>query len=386
MKVLLDTNIIIHRESIQVIREDIGILFHWLDKLRYTKYIHPITIQEINKLKAVSLRHLMNVKMNSYTVIQVQAAIHPDVARVSSRSDTTDNDKNDTILLNELYIDRVDFLITEDRKIGRKAAALGIAERVFTIDAFLEKVTAENPELTDYKVLAVKREFFGEIPSDDAFFDSFREDYPGFAKWFNRKSEEKAYVCREADAITAFLYVKIEDKTEPYPDIEPAFRAKKRLKIGTFKVMLNGYKLGERFVKIIFDNAARYSVDEIYVTIFEKTVDQQRLIRLLEDFGFTRHGVKHNPFGDEQVYVRSMVKQRNIESPRLSFPYISRSARPFIVPIYPEYHTQLLPDSILHTEKPSQYVDNEPHRNAISKRVYPGLLHRPPTSSVARKG
>lgn len=367
MRVLLDTNIIIHRESTQVLHEDIGVLFNWLDKIKYTKHIHPVTIEEINRLKTTQLRHLMNVKINSYNVIQVIAPIHPEVSRICSKYDKTENDNNDTVLLNELYIDRVDFLITEDRKIGRKAVELGIAERVFTIDAFLEKVTAENPDLTDYKVLAVKREFFGELNVDDDFFDSFREDYPGFNKWFNRKSEEKAYVCREAGKITAFLYLKIEDKNEPYNDIEPAFFAKKRLKIGTFKVMLNGYKLGERFLKVIFDNAARHMVDEIYVTIFEKTVDQQRLVRLLEDFGFIRHGIKRNSFGDEQVYVRSMTKQINRANPRLSFPYISRSSRTFIVPIYPEYHTQLLPDSILKTESPSQYVDNEPYRNAISK-------------------
>jgi len=39
----------------------------------------------------------------------------------------------------------------------------------------------------------------------------------------------------------------------------------------------------------------------------------------------------------------------------------------FVVPIYPEYHTSLLPDSILRTESPSDYEENEPFRNAISK-------------------
>src|SRR5262245_14293460 len=144
MKVLLDTNIIIHRESTHILHEDIGILYNWIDRLHYTKCIHPITVQEINKLKATQLRDLMNVKMRSYNVNQVHAPILVEVTKVAARFDKTENDRNDTILLNELYIDRVDFLITEDRKIGRKAIDLGIAERVFTIDAFLEKITAEN--------------------------------------------------------------------------------------------------------------------------------------------------------------------------------------------------------------------------------------------------
>ena len=32
MKVLLDTNIIIHREASKVVNQDVGTLFKWLDK------------------------------------------------------------------------------------------------------------------------------------------------------------------------------------------------------------------------------------------------------------------------------------------------------------------------------------------------------------------
>jgi predicted nucleic acid-binding protein len=367
MRVLLDTNIVIHRESVHVLHEEIGVLFRWLDTLQYSKYIHPVTVQEINKLKASPLRNLMNVKLEAYHIIQVHSPIHPVIQKVSASVDKNENDKNDTILLNELYLDRVDLLITEDRKIGKKATLLGISERVFTIDAFLEKVTAENPGLADYKVLAVKKELFGHIQLDDPFFESFKEDYPGFEKWFNRKSEETAYVCRQQDHTTAFLYLKVETDKETYADITPTFTPKKRLKIGTFKVVLNGYKLGERFLKIVFDNAIRYAVDEIYVTIFDKRIEQQRLIKLLEDYGFAFHGYKQGQGGQERVYVRDMHRRFNAANPRFSYPYFSRQSRTFFVPIYPAYHTQLFPDSILRTESPDDFVENEPFRNAISK-------------------
>ena len=141
-------------------------------------------------------------------------------------------------------------------------------------------------------------------------------------------------------------------------------RPKKRLKIGTLKVTLNGFKLGERFLKVVFDNALRYKVDEIYVTIFDKSLEQKRLIGFLEDFRFTYHGLKN---GNELVYVRDMQKQFDSANPRSTYPFFSRVARSFIVPIYPDYHTELFPDSILKTESPLDFVDNEPHRNAISK-------------------
>jgi hypothetical protein len=368
MKTLLDTNIVIHRESSSTtINRDIGVLYKWLDNLHYTKCIHPLTIAEINKLKAADARLVLNIKLDSYNVLQAQSPLHPSVRQMSQAQDKSDNDRNDTLLLNELFLDRVDILITEDRKIRRKAEVLSLAGRVFTIEAFLEKVAAENPGLADYKVLAVRQELFGNVDVTDEFFDSFREDYQGFDKWFGKKSEEIAYVCRSGNKITAFLYLKVEDEKEPYHDITPPLTPKKRLKIGTLKVTLNGYKLGERFLKIVFDNALRHKVAEIYVTIFNKRIEQQRLIALFEEFGFTQHGAKHTQSGSELVYVRSMNRIAYLTNPKITYPFFSRRARAFIVPIYPEYHTNLLPDSILRTESPKDFVDNEPFRNAISK-------------------
>jgi hypothetical protein len=175
-------------------------------------------------------------------------------------------------------------------------------------------------------------------------------------------------VCYEGTDLVAFLYLKTEGTDENYGDIEPRFKPKRRLKIGTFKVELNGYKLGERFLKIVFDNAIRQAVDEIYVTIFPKTLGQERLVKVLEDFGFRKHGTKN---GNEEVYVRNMEPRFEASDPKVTFPYVSRSSRSFLVPIYPEYHTNLLPDSILNTEDPADFGDQESHRNAIRK-VYVG--------------
>ena len=52
MKALLDTNIIIHRETNRIFNVDIGNLFLWLDKLNYEKCIHKVTISEIEKFIA----------------------------------------------------------------------------------------------------------------------------------------------------------------------------------------------------------------------------------------------------------------------------------------------------------------------------------------------
>jgi predicted nucleic acid-binding protein len=368
MRILLDTNIIIHRETQRIVREDIGKVFRWLDRLRYEKCIHPESIREIEKHADKDVVRSFKAKIQSYQVLEVVARDTAQIAALRA-ADKSDNDRIDTSILCELANKRVDYLLTEDRGIHRKADALRVGHLVLTIDAFLEKVTAENPEQSDYKVLSVHRKLCGDIDIRDTFFDSFRQDYPGFDEWFARKSQEKAYVCfSEAGKVVAFLYLKREPAgTEDYSDIQPQFRRTDRLKIGTFKVAANGVKLGERFLKIVFDQALRMRVGEIYATLFRTSPAHERLFAQLIDWGFTVHGEKKSKSGIEQVLVRDFSPRAEPTNPRITFPYLSARSRKFIVPIYPEYHTELLPDSILTNEDPAKYVDDRPHRNALSK-------------------
>jgi len=379
MRALLDTNILIHREAPVVVHQNIGLLFKWLDRLGYKKCIHPVSVEEINRHGDDRVRRSFNAKIKSYHVLKAPAPMAPDVQTMSDALDTNENDRNDSSIVNQLFTECVDLLITEDRPLFQKGKNLGVSDRIFTIDEFLEKAVAENPDLIDYKVLSVSRSLFGNISLADPFFDNFKEEYPNFDRWFHRKTDEPVYVCFEGESLAAFLYLKIEDHREPYPDINPTFSPKRRLKIGTFKVKINGFKLGERFLKIVFDNAVKQRVDEIYVTIFERSAEHERLIKLLEDFGFTLWGVKRNPHGNESVYIRDMSPGYSSENPMITFPLVSKSTRAFLVPIYPKYHTELLPDSILNTESPSDFIEHEPHRNAIRKvyisRSYYRELH-----------
>lgn len=366
MKALLDTNIIIHREANKIVSQDIGILYRWLDRGQYTKCIHSATIEEVKKNPNKETVDLFLVKLESYEVIDIPSPLQDEVKNVSDQFDTTDNDIVDTVLLNEVFVGRVDILITEDKKIHKKALELGIQDKVFTIDSFLEKTFAEHPELVNYKVLNVQKLKFGKIDSNDTFFDSLKEDYVGFDKWFIKKYDEEAYITINSNngMLLSFLYLKVEDENENYSNINPLFSSKRRLKIGTFKVISNGFRLGERFMKIIFDNALKNHVQEIYVTVYDKRPEQRRLMDLLEQWGFVLWGTKGE---GELVYVRDFSPQFNIENLKSCFPYISKGRNVYVVPIYPEYHTELLPDSILNTESPEEFIEDFPHRNCINK-------------------
>lgn len=369
MKILLDTNIIIHREANRIYKPEIGQLFKWIDNLKYSKYIHPLTVKELEKYKDKNALETMSIKIESYNLLKYQAPFSEKMLEVISKVDANDNDIIDSQILNELYENRVDILISEDKKIHTKANLLGISDKVFKIQNFLEKVTAENPELVNYKVLAVKKVDFAEVNIKDEFFDSFRIDYDEFNTWFSSKSEEPCYVCYSDGNLSAFLFVKFEDKNENYSNISPVFEPKRRLKIGTLKVTGNGYKIGERFLKTIFDNAIQFKVQEIYVTLFTKRPEQEQLVEMLEEWGFVFHGIKTTKNGEEKVYVRSFSREDpiNLKNPKLTFPFLSRKTDKYIIKIEPQYHTELFPDSINTREDIRKYTENEPHRNRISK-------------------
>ncbi len=366
VKVLLDTNVIIYRETDRILNENTPDLFKWLDKLHYDKFIHPLTIDEISKYENTTLRDVILSKLSSYNCLSSLAPLNPKIEEILSL-DKDENSENDTKILNEVVSGRVDFLITQDKGIYKKATYLGISNKVYSIEAFSAYMLSENPDLIDYSILSVRKKKIGSLDFKSKFFDSLRESYKGFDNWLNKKSEEDAYVCFLQDELQAFLYLKKEGPDEVYSDITPPFLPKQRLKIGTFKVSMNGFKLGERFLKIALENAIKFHVEEVYLTIFDNNpndIPKQSLVAQLKSFGFEKWGTKAT---GESVYVKNMIPHFNQDNPKLSFPFYNRNSDTYLCPIRPDYHTSLLPDSILNNESPEDFSENKPFRNAISK-------------------
>lgn len=366
MRALLDTNIVIHRENTKATSYSIGKLFYWLDKLHYEKLIHPYTVSELRKYHNPQMQDLYDAKLDAYGQMKSVAPQSEQFKQLLADTPKTLNDEIDNQLLFEVFCGRADILITEDRRMAAKAARVNLADRVFSISSFIAKASRENPELIEYKVLSVKQEYFGNIDINDPFFDTFKTAYPGFEAWFAGKCDERAYICRsDKSDILGFLYLKTEDETEDYSDISPAFSKKRRLKVGTFKVEATGFRLGERFIKIIFDNAIERNLDEIYVTLFMDKPELRALYDLLTRWGFCEHGVKRSNGKEETVLVKHLGGYNENEDVISNFPNLKPGCRKTILPIYPQYHTPLFPDSILNNEV--EYIANVPHRYALQK-------------------
>ncbi len=201
---------------------------------------------------------------------------------------------------------------------------------------------------------------FAEVNLQDSFFQSLRNDYPGFDEWFQRKSGQTAFVQYDNNRITGFLYLKIEEHT--VDDVTPKICANKILKIGTFKINAHGTKMGEQFIRIITDYAVRENVDVCYVTIYEK---HRSLIDLVQQFGFHLYGTKGDGAHKENVYLKPM---KNITGDiNKDYPLIHTvTAKKYLLSIYPKYHSIMFPDSILKTE----------NRNIITDVSYTNSIHK----------
>lgn len=191
MRALLDTNIVIHRENVKATNLSIGQLFHWLDVLHYEKIIHPYTVNELRKYSSEQIQTLYDAKLAAYTQMKSVAIQSPDFKKLLDDTPKTDNDIIDNQLLFELYCGRADIIITEDRKMRIKAKKLGIADKVFTINAFITKATAENPDLIEYKFLSVRKEVFGKIDVKNAFLIHLEKPIPDLKGGFQKNAMKK---------------------------------------------------------------------------------------------------------------------------------------------------------------------------------------------------
>ena len=371
-RVLLDTNIIIHREGYNNVTFEVSNLYNWLDKLKSIKLVHPKTKEEIKKYQDENIRKNINIKLDSYEMLIPSKIDDTFFSEVVSSFSQDDNSMIDNEILYQVYDGLADLLITNDNKILRKAEMLGIREIVLNVEEYLNVVENEFPKKVDYKMLSVKKEKFGDINLNDHFFDSLKQDYPGFDDWFHGKNQEEAYVFKNDNKVHGFLYVKTEYSDEKdYLAIIPKLDPKKRLKVGTFKIdqTVSGFRLSERFIKIIFDNALNDKVKEIYVTLFEgKRKEVDALRDVLCKWGFYYHGYRISNNGEkESVFVKTLEKFDTFSDIKYNFPNLPKKQKMYFLPINSEYHTDLFPDSILKNENMNLYSDNKGHLYSLEK-------------------
>ena len=205
---------------------------------------------------------------------------------------------------------------------------------------------------------------FGEIDLSDPFFDTLKEDYDGFENWFAKKeaNHEDAYIqFDEKSNLQGFLYIKMEE-SNVVDDVTPPINANSILKVGTFKIEAHGTKMGEQFLKVLFDYAIEQKADVCYVTVFEK---HKGLINLISKYGFEKWGTKGTGNRQELVYLKDMHSKTG--DLWIDYPMVSCSGhRKYLLGIYPKYHSKLFPESILKNES-RDIIKDISYTNSIQK-------------------
>ncbi len=368
MKVIFDTNILIHIEDHKELSEKLQDLLKLFRAYGHKEFIHPASLKDINNDKDENRKKVILSKINGYPVIETPPKATNDFLSLV-RASSTSNDQNDAEILFAIQKNTADFLITEDYGLQKKAIRANLDDRVFSIDSALDYFK----NLYARKVIShplLKEDYLHNLDIEDPFFDSLKEDYEDskFRKWFKEKSIEgrKCWFYKEDDEIKALLMLKEED--DPI-ETSPQIPAGRRLKISTMKVDLSGFKLGELFLKMAFQYCINNQIFETYLTHFRKEDDV--LINLIENYGFESVGfLKTN---NEEVFLKKLIPiEKNlspVETSKKYYPSFRDSpyVKKFLVPIMPDFHDRLFPDFSQRQMKITDYSEINIPGNAIKK-------------------
>lgn len=366
MKIIFDTNILIHIEDPKELSPNLQELLNIIRKYGHQIFIHPASLKDINNDKDVQRRRIIISKLKGYPLIELPPRPTDDFLSMMGHSSSS-NEINDNEILFAIQKNAADFLVTEDYGLHKKANRIDLDDRILSIASALDYFKNLYARIVPKHAL-LKEEYVRNLDVDDPFFDLLKEDYIAFRDWFKRISIEgrKCWVYQEDGKIKTLLILKEENELiETVPPIPAA----ERLKIATLKVDLSGYKLGELLLKMAFQYCIDNHIFEIYLTHFRKENDG--LIHLIENYGFESVGfLKKNK---EEVFIKKYIPLEKelppVEMSKKYYPSFkdNQKIRKFLIPIQPEFHERLFPDYENRQMKLTDYSEINAPGNAIKK-------------------
>lgn len=347
MRILIDTNILIHLEDNKIVDESFY-RFYQLSIINKCEILyHPDCLKDLSKDSNEERKQIISSKLAKYTPMDNPAILDKDFS--NSLGEKKENDKIDNSQLFQLYKEYVELLVTNDNGIHKKAKQLGLQQKVLTskqaYDLLDKRYTLKipsHPVLEHVSVRNLEEDFESE------FFISLKNDYDPvkFMEWINRcaQKDRKCYRLKIEGNLSALLIYNIE--TVQYHKLKNI--SEDVIKICTLKVGDDalGLKLGELFINLMFQLAVHQKIKYVYVTTYDK---QQALIYLLEKFGFIKFDDFENNVGvNENIYLKLLdqTQQKGINGVALH-PFFRLNQNKFVIPIQQEYYRSLFKDGNL---------------------------------------
>lgn len=350
MRILIDTNILIHLEDNKVINESFAQFYRLAISNNCKVKYHPLAIpKDLDRDKDARRREITMSKLQKYEKLTDYSK--PDERFNDLVGCKKENDAIDNLQLYQVSKNYVDYFVTEDKGIHSKAQKIGIESKVLNITTILkvleERFTIKipsHPILKEHSIREIEHKF------SDAFFDSLREDYGGesFNAWLKKCAEKnrKCYTLQTEEELQAILIYNIET-TEDHR-IKNIFE--KALKICTLKVADTafGIKLGELFLNKMFEYCIEQKINYLYLTVYEK---QFHLIELLVKFGFYKNIFTNSQGLEEIRMIKSLDKSKITDFKNTikfhPFYYDGKEVSKFAIPIRPDYYGSLFKDGKL---------------------------------------
>lgn len=296
------------------------------------------------------------------------------------------NDHRDLRLLATVDAGAVDYLVTEDRRLRRRAVRAGLQDLVIGLPEAVELLRGFEPPAT-LTPPRVERCATYALDPEQPIFDSLREDYPEFDAWLTKvRRDHENRTClliREDGVYGAIALLKSE------PDCEYNLPAPVT-KISTFKVgaEFGRVKYGELLLKAIFADAEERPTASLYVEVLPK---HDVLVTMLSEFGFLDCG--HRTRRDELVLVKHRVPAADDVDQLDDLEYHVRFGPPallmrqsaYLVPIQPRWHDQLFPERIRRPaveQMPLFDITDRPLTHPWGNALRKAYLCNSPTSTI----
>lgn len=358
-KLLIDTNILIGLEDNREIDSGFSSLQQKCQSNGVQIWVHEASRKDIERDKNNPRKAIIISKIAKFPELSDIPLPNQEVLEATYGKISKPNDYVDVVLLHTLHeVGAVDFLVTQDRGVHKRAAQLGIANRVFTVEDALVWLR-DKYDRTSIALPFIEEKQCHQINRIDNIFTSLQSDYEGFNNWFTNscvRNHRNCWTINFNDEIAGIAIRKDETLAEllsAVPSAQESFQQapKKILKICTFKIkeQYRGEKFGEQLLKQILWWAHKNSYDVVYLTIYPK---HKNLVDLLFQYGFGNIGRA----GGELYLAKSFKPEVLKTAPRSDalayhrqyYPaFVSdESVKKFLIPIKSDYYATLFPENV----------------------------------------
>lgn len=363
-KLLIDTNILFGLEDHKQTSPNFSAFQQKCQQYGVQIYIHEATKQDVDRDKDENRQQIILSKIEKFLILDGIPVPDRDDLESLYGTISGDNDYVDTILLYALHeIGAVDFLITQDRGIHKRARNIGIPDRVFRIEDALVWLR-DTYERIEVSLPYIEEKQCHQINRHDSIFCSLREDYTQFEQWFHESCVKKHRDCWTVnfnDEIAGIAIRKDESFSDLKNDIASSEKfflssPNKILKICTFKIKdeYRGEKLGEQLIKQILWWASKNAYDFVYLTVYPK---HRYLIDMLVLYGFESIGRTKGELYLGKSFsanvLNTIAKDEPLAYHRQYYPKFLSDTRvkKYLISIKGEYYKTLFPENISDRQK-----------------------------------